>query len=702
MSKQSKYFAAETDPKVAVSFLQRKADVWFQDLSYNNYLEKIKNSWLSYHGHYYGQAHQISYGGETGELVNLPVNHYRNIANHILTMTTASRPAFQAKSVNTDYKSQVQTVLANGLLDYYMREKRLEIYLKRSVEYAIILGAGFIKMEWNATSGEIYDYIEPNEEEIVDYDEDGNALDEDGNILNPYPIYQGDVDFKNLSPFDVVFDSTKETYEENEWVVCRTFKNKYDLAEKYPEFKDEIIAKKTKSDIQRYTINFSPLDETDDIPVYEFFHKSTETLPSGRYLLYLEGDTVLMDTPMPYRRLPVYRISPSDILGTAYGYTGMFDLLPIQDSLNSLYSTILTNQNAFGVQSILNPRGNDIRVSQVSEGMNFIEYNPVVNGQSGKPEPLNLTQTPGEIFNFAQMLERTMETLSGVNATARGNPEKQLTSGNALALVQSQALQYMSGLQQSYIMLIEDIGTGLIQLLQDFASVPRVAEIAGKSNKTKMQEFVGDDIDSISRVVVDVGNALAQTTAGRTQMADNLIQMGLIKTVEQYMSVINTGKLETMTEGQLDHNLLIRAENERLVAGDKEVIATAIDAHSQHIREHMNILADPDLRLDPDLVARVLAHIQEHIDLSQTTDPNLLSIIGEQPLSPAGGTPISPETAAGPQPPASAGDPSQVMQDPNAAMNQQASSVGLPQPAQPPVDPQTGQPLQPSERPIGS
>ena len=53
-----------------------------------------------------------------------------------------------------------------------------------------------------------------------------------------------------------------------------------------------------------------------------------------------------------------------------------------------------------------------------------------------------------------------METLSGVNSVARGNPEASLQSGTALAMVQSQALQFMSGLQQSYIQLIEDVGTG--------------------------------------------------------------------------------------------------------------------------------------------------------------------------------------------------------------------------------------------------
>ena len=662
------YFASD-DADKTVAYLNQKSIAWFDTLMTNDYLDKMKRSWLSYHGVYYEDSHAVSFGGEQGELVNIAINHYRNLAQHMLVMVTSNRPAFQARSTNTDYKSQTQTILANGLLDYYMREKRLEKYLKSAVEHAIVMGSGFIKMEWNSTAGEIYDYIKPEKKkEKLDTE---NAEDKEGEEDKGYPIYEGDVEFKNLSGFDVVFDSTKESANDHDWVLCRTWKNKYDLAAKYPEFEDEIKMLMTKSDQERHRVSISPLDETFDVPVYEFFHKKTESMPDGRYLLYLSDDIILMDSPMPYRSLPVFRISPGDILGTPYGYTSLFDLLPIQDALNSLYSTVMTNQNAFGVQNILNPRGNDIKVTQLEGNLNFVEY----NAQMGKPEPLQLTATAPETFNFMQILERAMETISGVNSVARGNPESSLKSGNALALVQSQALQFISGLQQSYIQLIEDVGTGLVNLLRDFAKVPRVAAIAGLSNRTKMQEFTGDDLDTINRVIVDAGNALAQTPAGRSEIAQNLNQMGLIKSPEQYLSVLNTGKLETMTEGQSNELLLIKAENERLVSGKDEVRALAIDSHSLHIREHKNVLADPDLRDDPTLISRTLNHIQQHIELSRTTDPDLLALIGEQPLGPEGGSPISGETASPDQP--SQGDVEQVTANP-ASVSTQSPTAPLP------------------------
>jgi hypothetical protein len=600
------YFANGKAKDIA-SNLHNRGQEYFDNIQTNGYLDILRDSLYLYQGTTFN-AHNIEFKGEQGELVSLKVNHYANIATHILGMITSTRPVFQARSINTDVKSLIQTSLANDLLEYYMREKRLERYLKRAVEYAIILGSGFIKAEWNSTSGEVHDFNEETEVEIR----------------------QGDIEFSNLTPFDVFIDTTKDTYDEGDWVVCRTWKNKYDIIAKYPEHKEDILNCESKPEFNSINWQDNNTPETDDIAVYEFFHKRTEAVEDGVYLLYLTPDIILTKTAMPYRDLPVYRISAGDIIGTPYGNSNMFNLIQIQEAINSLYSTILTNQTAFGVQNLYLPRGADVSINSLSGGLNIIEG----NSHAGKPEPMNLTHTPVEIFNFIKQLIGEMETISGLNAVARGNPAANVTAGNALALLESQAFEFISGLQQSYIFLIEDVGTGLVKMLQDFASVPRVAAIVGKTNKTEMKQFIGDDIGSINRVVVDVGNALAATTAGRVQMADNLLQMGAIKDIEQYFMVIETGRLEHVTESATSDSILVRDENEKLAQGEGEVIALSLDNHTLHINEHRSILSDTGLRQDVNLVDRVLKHIQEHITLLKETDPELLARIGQQPVQP--------------------------------------------------------------------
>lgn len=533
----------------------------------------------------------------------LPVNHFRNIAQHIYVMITATRPVMDARAVNTDYKSMAQTILANGILDYYMREKNLETALKKAAEMAIVLGTGFIKLDWNATAGEAYDF------------------DEESGQFN----YEGELEFSNLSPFDVVFDGTRETWN-NDWLLVRSFQNRFNLIAKYPEFADKIRNLPSKAAASVYRLALFSNDDTDDVPVYEFYHKRTEALVDGRYMLFLDSDVVLLDTKLPYRVIPIFRIAPSDIMGTPYGYSPMFDLYPLQESVNSLYGTIMTNQNAFGVQNLFVPRGADIAVNQLEGAMNIIEGNI-------KPEALQLTETPEEVFKFLEMMVAAMETISGVNSVARGNPEASLKSGTALALVQSMALQFTSGLQQSYVKLVEDVGTAVIQILKDFATTPKVVALVGKNNRPLLKEFTGEAINSINRVVVDMGNPLSRTIAGRVQMAEQMLQMHLLTTPQQYFQVINTGRLDATFEGEQNELMLIKSENERMLEGE-DVQASALDAHKMHIVEHKSVIADPDLRSDPNLTAKANAHIQQHIDLLRTTDPDLLQLIGETPLHP--------------------------------------------------------------------
>jgi hypothetical protein len=684
MSNEQIYFAADEADK-AVDYLNKKSKEWFNSVTYNNYMDRIKRSFDAYHGNYFEEAHTISFGGEQGELVNLAINHYRNIADHMLNMVTSTRPAFQCRAVNTDRRSQIQASLGNGLLDYYMRERRLERYLKRATQYAIVLSAGYIKMEWDSTKGNITDYVEPSPESIESYDEDENPLDINGRILKSIPLYQGDVSFRVLSPFDVLFDSTKENYEDNEWILSRSFVNRFSLAAKYPELREEILKVETKDKKQGRILSTTPYDETEDIAVYEFYHKKTEAVPEGRYVLYVSDEAILEDTMLPYADIPIYRISATDILGTAFGYTSMFDLLGIQDAINTLYSTAFTNQSTFGVQNIVSPIGSNVKMNQISSGMTHIEYNPIQGAPNGgAPQPLNLTNTPAEIFNFMQMLEKAMETISGINSVVRGNADQasNLRSGNALALVQSQALQFISGLQQSYIQMIEDVGTGLINLLKTFASAPRVASIVGTNNTVKLKEFSKDDIQDVSRVVVDVGNALTSTSAGRLEIANNLMQQGLITSAEKYISVLTTGNLDVLIENEFNENLLIKDENERLINGE-EIIAIALDKHDLHIREHRAVLSSQEMRRDQDLVARTLAHIQEHIDLLKNTDPSLIQLIREQPLAPAA-PPAPPQGQPAPE------GSTDMMANPQAQSVAVADQMqGLPTPAGDPNQPVT-------------
>lgn len=669
------YFAA-SEPKNLASICLSKSQSFFNVQQSNQYLDKLRKNWAFYHGIFNddNDSHSVGFGGEQGELCVLPVNHYRNIAQHMLVMITSNRPSMEARAVNTDYKSLSQTYLANGILDYYMREKMLEDVIRRATEMAIVLGAGYVRAEWNATRGDTYDFDEETGEKST----------------------SGEIEFSTHSPFDVVFDGTKDTWD-NEWIIIRTKQNRFNLIAKYPEFESEIRAIPAESSGFNYRTAIFSNDDTDDIPVYEFYHKKTEALPEGRYFLFLSPECPLLDIPLPYRDIPIYRITAGDYMGSPYGYTPMFDVFPIQEGINSLYSAIMTNQNTFAVQNLFVKRGSDLNIGSLEGAMNIIEGNE-------QPVPLQMCATPKEVFDFLQMLITAAETISGVNAVARGDPQASLKSGTALALIQSMALQFISGLQNNYVRLIESVGSSLINILKDYAKTPMTIAIVGKNDRPLLKEFVGDDIGNIQRVIVSVGNPLAKTAAGRVQMAEQMLQMGLIKDPMQYFQVVETGQIKTMYESDMNTMLLIKHENELMSEG-QECIVDILDEHSIHILEHRSVMSNPELRQDPTLRAIVQDHIQAHINFLRTVDPDLLMLIKQQPLQnpmapqmvpPMGGQPGQ-EAGGMPSPEQQLGNTldqtSQMMQNPNGSpqpgdmLNGQGSAGGnmIPQVPKPPA-----------------
>lgn len=181
----------------------------------------------SHHGH-------IQSAGKQGEYAKMYVNHYRNIANHLLNLITGQRPTFESRAVNTDYKSVTQCTLANGLLEYYMRDKRLDRDLDRASKFGVLYGEGYVLLEWDVNKGEVY-----KQEPVTD--EQGTPVaDEQGNP-QVQDVRNGDIYNTSLTPIDIIRDPNKTDYSKLDWVIVRRFKNKFDLAAKYSEWEEEIL-----------------------------------------------------------------------------------------------------------------------------------------------------------------------------------------------------------------------------------------------------------------------------------------------------------------------------------------------------------------------------------------------------------------------------------------------------------------------------
>lgn len=602
------YWAAEPTESIAQE-IKSTFDNYLDYIYTVGYLDKMRASYQRYYNIDQDGAYRATKSAD-GSITRVTVNHYKNLIKRLHILVTQSKISFVPRARNSDTKSQIEADLAKGILEYYGDEKGMDRMFAAAVETALVCLEAFIHCPWNLHKG--YE---------LTADETGKT------------IHTGDQDFEIYTGVDVA-RNLRQT--DSDYFIVRAERNKWDLVALHPEFRDAILSSSSYQDtLDQYRLR--PIEaryDADLVDVYYLYHRDTPALPDGRFTVIC-NDQVLADGKLGYKRPPVYRLSAGDVIDTIQGDSPSVDLLSIQEVINALTSAVVTNNLNFAMQNIWSPDPNT-SIKTLSKGQNLVV-------SSVKPEALQLTQSSGETYKLLESLVQQQQLLSGINDTARGNPEGSIKAASGLALMLAQAIQFVSDLQKNYAQVASDVGTCVINNMQKFAKGDMLVVIGGASRKSYVRNFQSKEIMNVDRVSVDMGNPLAQTLAGRNEMVTRWSDKGQITPMQEY-EFLKTGQIDSIMEDAFRDAMLVREEDQNLKEGT-QVQALMTDDHPFHIKEHKELLSDPDTRQDPQLVQLVLDHIQEHINLMKSMDPDLAAVLGIPPLP----SQQMPPPGAGPQ-----------------------------------------------------
>jgi hypothetical protein len=193
------------------------------------------------------------------------------------------------------------------------------------------------------------------------------------------------------------------------------------------------------------------------------------------------------------------------------------------------------------------------------------------------------------------------------------------------------AVQHVDSTQKAYAAAAGKIASIVVSNLQQFAKEPRLVEIGGLSRKSSVKSFTSKDLEGIIRVQCDIGNPLTQNMAGRMELVNNMMQMGVLKDPVKITEFMRTGQTDSLTEDTFRDTVLIRSENEMMMRGELPIVLNT-DNHPQHILDHKEIASDPEIRNNPELMAVLNQHQLMHIEAMKSLDPDLSAILGLQPL----------------------------------------------------------------------
>lgn len=583
----------------------------FQDFALRSGLCHVWNKNRAfYEGRVFGNSitNDIIDTGSVGEQKAMSFHHFRNIIRHQLNGISSKEPAYEVSSINADLDSRRSSRLGDDLVVYYYKTKRAKKYMARTLEKALVYGEGYITCEFDPSLGRVI------------------TVDEKGRLMR-----EGDFRFASRSPFDTYYDYTKECFEDWEWAQWRYKRNRYDLAALFPAKKDQILGLDCSISKDGYSdfLRDSDYEEmSNDVYVYATYHKATNALPSGKYVLWAgdkEEALCLYEGDNPYREdLPIFQVSPAHYMETSFGFTEANILRPAQMALTLAVSAMLTNMEAGKLMNIWTNKGSDMSVEEIAEGMNLLQ-------SDAKPEVLDFYRENPGLVNMLGLCINTMETLSGQNSVIRGNVKDtpNLKSGVALATVINQAQEYSQALEQSYFEVFEDLFTFLLKTLKNVANEERLFEIAGRGRRSSVLSFTKKDLEGFSRVIIHRVNPISKTPAGQIEIAMELLKLGQI-TPEQFFEVMDTGKLEVAT--QSDERLLdyIQAVKERLLEGGTVTPVPGIN-HRLFIQEIQSLLYDLDLTTNPEktqIVENIITLVNAHMELVRNGDEISALIFG--------------------------------------------------------------------------
>ena len=591
------YWAADQDPKIVMQMIFDRQKSREREFERSTLFNRMLRSLKYYYGFFddaedFGDT-AITLTGEQGQLLNFTLNYYRYLIRQVLTLITNEPLNYNVAAANTGARARIQSRLGKKVLEFYRNHRDLNDRLRDQLEDALVYGIGFLKVTWDPSLGE-----------VIDADVDTNVF-----------THEGDVAVEKVDFTDLLFDfEGHECWEKVQWIDVRTRVNKYDLMARFPEFQTEIEAFSLERDsrLDPHTADEAALSDTDDIIVHEFFHKPTDALPRGRYLLYFE-ETDLLDIDNPYGCIPVVPLKLGVVRKSQLGWTPAFDIQKQQELLNEILVKLATELDTLGLPLLWAKTGiKQSEPSMFTGNIAFVESDE-------PPQRINLLDLPQDANALMLQIKQDMDTAMGINNIVQGGTAGSVRANRMQMFQQSQSLRLNSPVEFAYTAAFEEVGTQILEILKTFPETERTRTLVGDSDIGDLIQFTSEDLFDVTNVIVERANPILKTVEGRLEVLQILQQNGIPLPRNELVAILEGAPITAMTETIERQTEMAARENDTLLAGGTH-LPLITDDHIHHIKKHASLLDTAEARLDPELSRRVMAALLGHLQLYN--DPN--------------------------------------------------------------------------------
>lgn len=472
----------------------------------------------------------------------ITVNKMRPLIDGVVGKLTQVGPDARAVPLSENEKDRMAADEANAINGHYNRKFGRTTQLKERVRWACVTGTSYLKIYWDARGEQIMPTFSPDDGSVTGYER--------------LPI--GDIREEILPCFDIFLDPTAKRDEDVRWLIHASAKPLSWFVDNWGDqgklVEPDALQGSNASYVDAYleggngsgngwvppsTARLAQVDARKKAAiVYEYWEKPTQQYPDGRFIV--STNSVLLHAgPWLYKKKDEFPFIPlrwQPRSGVPYGHSLGFDLCPLQQTYNRLYSRMLEQfemqkdyvmterLSAVGADAFDNT-GDDIK--DENRTYRKIYYNRGSN-------PPQIYRTPGvggDMFPLLQYLEKDMMDIAGLHDVSQGQAPAG-TPAEAVTL-----LQRADNTQHSYIRAdIEESAAKIkeweIALVDQFGVAPFVGNVDEQSNPKEDLKQGIVTFESIRnggqfRIVYVPGSTMEDSPDQKLQKVIALRQMGL-------------------------------------------------------------------------------------------------------------------------------------------------------------------------------
>lgn len=438
----------------------------------------------------------------------LVVNHLYDMVETRVAQLSRLKPSIQVLPKNDEFQDKNAARASKLLIDHLFEINDMDSLERQAQRHKKIFGESYLFIKWDEKKGDIH----PDAgKEVLD--------EESGEIIKvPEDLKVGDICYELEVPWRVLLEQ-KECFEKVNYAFRIHVEHIDDLKKQYPDKKDSI-----KANDSTMVFDYSTLENTymkDSVMVFEFFHKGTDFVKDGYYAKFTK-DVLLESGESKYSHkcFPFERITDLDIPYKMHGVAQLEQVREIQKEHNNLSTLISKNIWLAAHPKWLLPKG-ACKIESLGNDATIVQYQGPVAPQMAQVAP----NSP-EVYAFRDKLKEEMEQIYAVHGVSRGQPPSGVTAAVALQFLNEQEAERSSDEIAKKNDFLKRVARKTLSVAGDYYEMDdgRTMRILGKENKFLLRHFDSANLSKPYDIKVDLGNAIADSKAGKTQRIIEVLQ----------------------------------------------------------------------------------------------------------------------------------------------------------------------------------